>query len=362
MEQPSVAVVVVNYNGLELLKNCLKSLERTTYANFQVIVVDNASTDGSTDFVQKHCQRSVRLVQNERNLGFCAANNIALRQTDTKYVVLLNNDTEVEPAWLVELVRVAEADPTIGALQPKIRSLRNREQFEYGGAAGGLIDVYGYPFCRGRVFNTVERDQGQYDTVMDAFIAMGAAMFLRRSVLDETGLFDESYFAFFEETDLSWRIRLRGYKIRCIPSSVIYHVGGATAPYNEPRRAYLLHRNGLITLLANYSLGNLLRFLPLRLLFEFANIFYYLGRAPKCALAPPRSLLWIIAHPQTVWAKRRRAQRLRKLSDRDILRNMATRSILIQYFLHGKKTFSELKGLPTLHADENVSRPVVHKG
>ncbi|NQT48847.1 MAG: glycosyltransferase family 2 protein [Chloroflexi bacterium] len=344
--QPRVSVMILHHDGVEILDNCLKSVLKTDYGNYEVTVIDNGSTDGTVDLIRQNYSNSINFIRNGENLGFCVAYNRVLMQTSADYVALLNDDTEVEPNWLKELVSVAESDSSIAAVQAKVLSLRDRRYFEYNGAAGNLLDIYGYPVCMGRVFETAEEDKGQYDQVVDIFYASGPATFIRRSVLEETGLFDEAYFAHFDEVDLGWRMHLRGYRVKSAPKAVVYHLGGATLAYGSPRKAYLNHRNSLVTLIKNYSVKNLLRVLPLRLALEFVSTGHYMVKSPRCALAPLKSLLWIIAHLPSILRKRREVQRLRKVSDDEILKKMVTRSCVIQYFLMGRKTYFELKGLP----------------
>lgn len=345
MQQPRVTIIIVNYNGMKFLDNCLKSLKKILYPNYCVIVVDNGSTDGSVDFIRKNYPDYVTLVQNKENLGFLKANNRVLESNlDSDYVLLLNNDTEVEPDWLKELVAVAESDPLIAALQPKLRSLRDREVFDYNGAAGGYLDKYGYTVCRGRVFDTIERDTGQYEDICEVFWAGGSAIFIRQKVLSETGLMDEDFIAHFDEIDLCWRMRLVGYKVLYVPSAVVYHFGGGTP---NPQKAYLNQRNNLLTLIKNYSLGNALKYVTGRILFDIINIGYALLRKDfNWVKAILKSFLWIATHPRLIARKRKSVQQIRNVPEADIMRLVMKKSVIIQYFLQGRKTYTRLKGLP----------------
>ena len=223
-----VSVVILNWNGLEMLQRFLpKVVEYSQGEDVEVCVADNASTDASCAWVEKNYP-DVRLVALDQNYGFAEGYNRALQQVEAEYVVLLNSDVEVTPHWLEPLLAYMDAHPEVAACQPKIRSERHKEYFEYAGAAGGFIDKYGYPFCRGRIFDVVERDESQYDTIQSIFWATGAALFIRLKDYQEAGGLDARFFAHMEEIDLCWRLRSRGRQLVCIPQSVVYHVGAAT--------------------------------------------------------------------------------------------------------------------------------------
>ena len=200
MNDPLVEIIILTLNGKEDTIKCLRSLERTRYSNFRVSVVDQNSTDGTPDLIARDFP-SVNLIRLKENRGFCGGNNLVLRESKADYCVLLNNDTEQDPDWLSALVRVAEQDPTVASLQPKVLSMREPEKLEYAGAAGGFMDIYGYPICQGRVFDQLEEDHGQYDESRDIFWSCGVAMFLRMSVLRKVGVLDELMFIYAEELD-----------------------------------------------------------------------------------------------------------------------------------------------------------------
>lgn len=336
--QPKVSIIIVHYNGIKILENCLNSLKNTNYKNYEVIVVDNNSSDESVDFIKNNYLNYLSLIQNKENLGFAVGNNVALKTVKSDYVVLLNNDTEVEENWLNELVKIAESDSSIGALQPKLLSLKNPKFFDYSGAAGGYLDRYGYAICRGRVFDSIEKDTGQYNDMVEIFWAGGAAIFLRNKVLSETGLLDEDFYAHFEEIDLCWRIHLKGYKIMNVPASVVYHLSGGTP---NPKKLFLNHRNSLLTLLKNYSFENLCIYFPIRLGFEFITLAYAVSKNDiKWVGAIVRSQIWIFMHISLIMQKRRETQKLRVISD-DMLSNIIfKKSIVISYFLRGKKVWN----------------------
>ena len=250
MVQPSVAVVILNWNGKKFLEQFLPSVLNGTYANYKVIVADNASDDDSVSFLQQKYP-SVEIILNPSNEGFAKGYNTALKQVEAAYYVLLNSDVEVTPGWIEPIIELMESDKKIGACQPKILSFNNKSAFEYAGASGGWIDSFGYPFTRGRVFDVCEKDMGQYDEVAPCFWATGASMFVRSDVYHEMNGLDEYFFAHQEEIDLCWRMQLFGYKIYVQPKSVVYHVGGGTLPKGNSRKVFLNFRNNLIMLAKN---------------------------------------------------------------------------------------------------------------
>ena len=250
MVQPSVAVVILNWNGKKFLEQFLPSVLDATYANCKIIVADNASDDDSVSFLQQKYP-SVEIILNPSNEGFAKGYNTALKQVEAAYYVLLNSDVEVTPGWIEPIIELMESDKKIGACQPKILSFNNKSEFEYAGASGGWIDSFGYPFTRGRVFDVCEKDMGQYDDATPCFWATGAAMFVRSDVYHEMNGLDEYFFAHQEEIDLCWRMQLFGYKIYVQPKSVVYHVGGGTLPKGNSRKVFLNFRNNLIMLAKN---------------------------------------------------------------------------------------------------------------
>ncbi len=248
-----VAVVILNWNGRDMLKQFIpRVLDCSVTEDVAVYVVDNGSTDDSVDILRSFFP-GVRLIVFDENLGFAGGYDRALRQIEATYVVLLNSDVEVTPDWLSPLVTYMETHPEVAACQPKIRSWKEKERFEYAGAAGGFIDRYGYPFCRGRILNTVETDRGQYDTVVPVCWATGAALFIRRADYLAAGGLDERFFAHMEEIDLCWRLWTAGKEIVCIPRSVVYHVGGGTLQADSPHKTFLNFRNNLLMIYKNLS-------------------------------------------------------------------------------------------------------------
>ena len=274
-----LSVVILNWNGVGMLQKFLpKVVQYSKGEGVEVCVADNGSTDESVTWLRAHCP-DVRLIVLDKNHGFADGYNKALQQVEAEYVVLLNSDVEVTPHWLEPMLMYMDAHPDVAACQPKIRAERNKAYFEYAGAAGGYIDCYGYPFCRGRIFDVVEKDQGQYDDVVPIFWATGAALFIRLKDYRETGGLDGRFFAHMEEIDLCWRLHSRGRGIVCIPQSVVYHVGAATLKKENPRKTFLNFRNNLLMLYKNLPDKELKKVLFVRGILDWvaAVVFYLKG-------------------------------------------------------------------------------------
>ncbi|HEY9259040.1 glycosyltransferase family 2 protein [Chitinophaga sp.] len=247
---PSVAVVILNWNGKSFLEKFLPSVCRSTYGNLQLVLADNASSDDSVAFVAQHYPQ-IRIVRNARNDGFAGGYNDALQHVEADIYVLLNQDVEVEAGWIEPVVALMQEDSRIAACQPKMRAYKDPEEFEYAGAAGGWMDILGYTFCRGRILYTTEKDLGQYDDVQDIFWATGAALFIRSACFHQVNGFDRDFFAHMEEVDLCWRLQRAGYRICYCPQSTVFHVGGGSLPQGNPRKLYLNFRNNLMMLWKN---------------------------------------------------------------------------------------------------------------
>ena len=252
-----VAVIILNWNGEKLLREFLPSVVANTDTSIaDVIVADNGSTDGSRELLRKEFPQ-VKLLEFDENLGFAGGYNRALRETGYRYTLLLNSDVETPAGWLTPLHNFMEAHPDAAACQPKILSYKQKEKFEYAGAAGGFIDRNGYPYCRGRIFDTVEDDNGQYDIPIEVFWATGAALMVRTDLYEKAGGLDERFFAHMEEIDLCWRLLLMGHTLWCVPASHVYHLGGGSLPAANPRKTYLNFRNNLLLLHKNLPAADL---------------------------------------------------------------------------------------------------------
>ena len=263
MSIPKVAIVILNWNGRKYLEQFLPSVLSTNYTNYEVIIADNGSSDDSILFLEEN-YAGLQLIRFKENHGFAQGYNEALKLVESDYYVLLNSDVEVSGGWLQPMIDLLENDKNIAACQPKILSYNNNRVFEYAGAAGGWLDKYGYPFAKGRVFDIVEEDKGQYDQSEPIFWASGAALFIRSAVFHEMKGFDEYFFAHQEEIDLCWRIQLAGYKIYSCPLSVVYHIGGGTLPRGNSLKTYLNFRNNRIMLSKNLPFSKKIWIIPAR--------------------------------------------------------------------------------------------------
>jgi hypothetical protein len=264
---PRVSVIIVSWNALPLLRQCLPSVVATDYPDIEIILADNASTDGSAAWVREHYP-TVNVVQHPENWLFCKGNNEAVPHATGDYILFLNNDVEVPPGWLHPLVETMEQDERVGAVQPKLLQYDDRSQFEYAGAAGGYLDRLGYPFARGRIFFNTEPDHGQYNATRPIFWATGAAIMLRRAALDEVGLFDERFEMHMEEIDLCWRLQRHGYRVRSVPASTAYHIGGGSLSQGNVRKVYYNFRNSLLMLYKNLPPSEWRRVFPQRVAFD----------------------------------------------------------------------------------------------
>lgn len=262
-----VAVVILNWNGRKLLEQFIPSVVRHSTGDVRVYLADNHSDDDSIAYVRQH-HPEVEIVALDRNWGFAAGYNRALEQISAEYYVLLNSDVEVTEGWIAPIVQLLDANPTIAACQPKIRSWRQKDEFEYAGAAGGYIDKWGYPFCRGRIFHVFEKDQGQYDDVREIFWASGAALFIRADKYHEVGGLDEDFFAHMEEIDLCWRLKNNGYTVYFHPGALVYHVGGGTLLMGTPRKTFLNFRNNLQLMSKNLPKRKFLPLIFLRMILD----------------------------------------------------------------------------------------------
>lgn len=277
MSKPLVSIIILNFNGLTDTFKCLNSLKKTKYKNIEIIVIDNGSENNEAINIKARFGNFIQIYRLNKNKGFTGGNNWALKKTQGKYIVLLNNDTTVESSWLDPLVEKMDSDKKIAVAQPKIRMLNKKNYFDYAGAAGGYIDKYGYPFTRGRIFNTQEKDIGQYDNECDIFWASGSACIIRKSFINKVGgLFNPNLFNYMEEIDFCWRCWRKGYRVVFVPKSLIYHKGAATAGKNIVQKRFWEHRNNLYILLRNLERKNLLKILPVRFFLELITYVYYI--------------------------------------------------------------------------------------
>jgi GT2 family glycosyltransferase len=335
-------VVVPHWNGEGILRRCLRSLRKTRRVRFEILVVDNASTDGSVEMVRREFPE-VRIVRSPVNLGFAGGCNLGIRRSESPYIALFNNDAEATRDWLRPLIEALENDRRLAAVQPKMLSIRDPRKFDYCGASGGEMDVFGYPFARGRIFDSIETDKGQYDDSKSVFWATGAATVLRRSTLDRIGLMDESFFAHMEEIDLNWRMHCAGFQAAVIPSAVVFHQTGGTLSNARFRKIFLNHRNNLVMMAKNLSVTALLWILPLRLLLEFSTCFGALALGqPKRAAAVPAAFIGFLRRVPSILRERKRLASLRTIEESLLFHRMYRGSIVVDYFLGGVREYSKL--------------------
>ena len=341
-QSPDVATVVLNYNGKEFLQRFIPFFKSNRYQNEKIYIVDNASTDGSVRWLRSDVT-GVETLLLTKNEGYAGGYNTALAKIKAKYLALVNSDVEITPQWLQPIIEMMEKDETIGAVQPKILSESKRGYFEYAGAAGGYMDALGYPFCRGRILQQIERDTGQYDHAPEIFWASGAAFVVRKELFDEVGGFDADYFAHQEEIDLAWRLQLKKYRIMCCTDSVVYHVGGGTLQYDTPQKIYLNFRNNLITLFKYLPGIDLFWILLFRWFLDgLAGLRFLAYGQFSNAFAIVRAHFYIYGHIRTIFAKRRKAESLYQLISLPDLNGVYQGSIIMDYYLRLKRKFSDL--------------------
>ncbi|TCV18604.1 hypothetical protein EDC17_10105 [Sphingobacterium alimentarium] len=271
---PKVSVVILNWNGRFFLEKFLPSVYNSTYPNIEFVIGDNGSTDDSLDFVKANYPQ-IRIIQNDQNYGFAGGYNKVLEQVQTDYYILLNSDVEVTTHWIEPVIEMMERENYVAA-QPKIRAFHKKTHFEHAGGAGGYLDKWGYPFCRGRILHVTEEDRGQYDTEEEIFWATGAALFIKSSAWREAQGFDADFFAHMEEIDLCWRLKRLGHKIGYCPKSTVYHVGGGTLQTSNPKKTYLNFRNNLFMLHKNLPLGQALGIIFIRFWLDLLALIHFL--------------------------------------------------------------------------------------
>lgn len=336
-----IAIVILNWNTRTHLETFLPSLIRNTDLNQNTLVVaDNGSTDDSIAFLRQHYPQII-LIQLDRNYGFAGGYNLALKQIQASYYVLINSDIEVTENWLQPLITVMDNSARTAACMPKLLSYVERSSFEYAGAAGGYIDYLGFPFCRGRIFQSVEVDVNQYNGLHEIFWATGACMVIRAEVFHQLGGFDSYFFAHQEEIDLCWRIYHAGYNILCNTDSVVYHLGGGTLPKTNPRKTFLNFRNNLILLYKNLPKGNLFPIFFSKLVLDgMAGIYFLMEGKPKDTLAVIKGHFHFYGYV----LRHRIANRPEYSNSLPIYR----KSIVWQYFFCKKRKYAELPDLPGL--------------
>jgi len=335
-----VSIVILNWNGLQHLERFLPALLRfTIHPGAELVVADNGSTDDSLPFLRKEYP-SIRIIELEKNYGFSGGYNRALEQIDASYVLLLNSDIEVTEGWLEPMLELMESDPAVAACTPRILDFKRKSHFEYAGAAGGYLDSFGYPFCRGRIFDHLEEDKGQYNDATDLFWGSGACLMVRSDLFWESGGLDEQFFAHMEEIDLCWRLQRMAYRIRYVPSSTVYHVGGATLQRGNPFKTFLNFRNNLLLLYKNLPARKRGKILFSRMILDgISALRFLLQGAFKDFWAVFRAHLAFYGMKSSY----RGIKNKNKYHENDVIvAGIYPRSIVVDFFLRNRRRFSDL--------------------
>lgn len=335
------AVVILNWNGKIFLEKFLETVKKCSPADTSgIFIADNGSSDGSLNYI-KNQHPGIKVIDLGKNHGFAEGYNRALNQIEADYYVLLNSDIEVSKGWLERVIEYMDKNPEVAACQPKILSYNSRDTFEYAGAAGGFIDKYGYPFCRGRIMNYLEKDKGQYNNIKQVFWASGACLFIRSSAWKESGGFDAEFFAHMEEIDLCWRLNNAGKKIMYIPSSEVFHVGGGTLSYDSPRKIYLNFRNNLYLLYKNLPAGKRRKILFIRMILDGLAAIRFL------LILKPGAFYSILKAHRDYYRNRNKLKKaeipVHKDNSLSYNKLIFNKSIVFAYFFRRKKRFSDLK-------------------
>ena len=338
MIEPSVAVIILNWNGKALLSRFLPGIVKSDYTNLQLIVGDNASTDDSVNFIRSNFP-TVHIIQNDQNYGFAEGYNRIIDQVEAEYYILLNSDVDVPENWIRPVILAMETDVRIAAAQPKIKWYNDKSKFEYAGGAGGFMDINAFPFCRGRMFDQLETDLGQYNDQKEIFWASGAAFFIKKAQWQQSGGLDPDLFAHMEEIDLCWRLKNLGYKIICCPDAEVYHVGGGTLDAGNPYKVFLNFRNNLMIMQKNLPFGEALWKLPLRFCIDFVAWLQFLLKGDiKFAIAISKAHYQFIMSLKKTASKRGRAH-LPYTSHTGVYLS----SVVWSFFIKGVRSFSQLK-------------------
>jgi GT2 family glycosyltransferase len=330
---PVISIIILNHNGMKYIQQCIESVLKSEYDNFELLVVDNDSTDKSLDIIKTEFNDDdrIKVIRSNKNLGFAAGNNIGARHAKGDYIVLLNIDTLVHPKWLRELITVMECDPAIGVAQPKLLLLDNKSLFD---SAGDYLDFYGFSFRRGGEW--LEKDVGQYDTIHDIFSARGAALVTRKEIVQQIGLFDDDYFLDFEDIDFCWRVRLYGKRVVFVPNSIVYHKGaGISSQASFDIKGIHPSKNIVMTIIKNYNTINMVKYgIAIHILSFFTGFFiieqFILRRDHKLMRIRHRvqAYIWLVRNIKKLQAKRRCIQNdIRKVSDSEIMKYMLKTSI-----------------------------------
>ncbi len=335
-----IAIVILNWNGVKLFPDFLPSIiEHSQGDNIEIIVADNGSTDNSLDYLKDNFP-SITLMDLKNNYGFAKGYNVALQQIEADYFILINSDVKVKKGWIEPCIKQFENDEKVVAVQPKVRSYNEPEYFEYAGAAGGFIDKFGYPFCRGRILNKVEKDESQYNQSSEIFWATGACMFVRAKAFKNAGGFDAGFWAHMEEIDLCWRLKNKGYKIIYEPQSTILHLGGGSLPYNDPRKVFLNFRNNLFMLYKNLPKQKFPQILLFRMVLDgVAAVKFLLGMEFKSFGAVLKAHIDFYKNLPLLAKKRKELKKQVIVNNHE---QMFPHSIMWKFFIQKKCKFTDL--------------------
>ena len=339
--EPKVAVVILNWNGEKLLTEFLPSVVAHSQApDVEIVVADNGSTDGSVNLLREQFP-AVRILLLDENYGFARGYNEALKKVKASYVLLLNSDVEVVAGWLDPMVSLLDTNPEIAAVQPKILSYQQKDFFEYAGAAGGFLDRFGFPFCRGRILNVTEKDTGQYNQLSDIFWGSGAALLIRSEVFHRAGGFDPDFWAHMEEIDLCWRVHSMGFRVVYCPGSHVFHVGGGSLPYSHPKKLFLNFRNNLWLLYKNLPAEKLFTILFMRLIFDG------MAALKLAAEGNIRGFFSVLrAHLlfyRSIPALNRKRNHNRRIGQLLIPKVMYSKSMIVNFYFRKKTRYSDLE-------------------
>ena len=342
MPNSKVSVIIPHWNGIDILKDCLESLSKSSYPNLETIVVDNASTDGSSEWLSNNYP-DINLIQNTKNHGYAGGCNIGAEQSSGDYLIFLNNDTVHNEDFIERLADFLNLNPQVSAVQPKILNYFDRNKFDYAGGGGGWIDILGFPFARGRLFLNIETDKNQYEKIRPIFWASGTALMIRKKHFHQLGGFDNTFFAHQEEIDLCWKIHLSGNQVWSIPGAVVFHKNAVTLPMFSRLKQYLNHRNSMLMILSNYSLPMSVYLVPIRIALEFIALIYALICLDiNHFVGIIQSFVWIITHPHVIIKRRFQVRKIRKVKDSEVVQSMYWGSIVFDYYIKRIKKSSDI--------------------
>ena len=341
---PNISIIIPHYNNYTILKECIDSLTKINFNDYEIIIVDNNSSDNSAQRIKKEFSQII-LHQLNKNIGYAGACNKGANISNGEYLLFINNDTTHDLNFLKILFEKIKSNNKIAAVQPKVKSIKNTEYFDYAGASGGYIDYLVFPFTRGRIFHTIEKDNMQYDDSKKIFWASGVCFITKKELFMQLKGFDQSLFSHMEEIDYCWKCNLAGYECWVEPKSIVYHHGGKTLQYHSAQKTYLNHRNSMILLLTNYQLSLSLFLFPIRIILEIVSSFYDLLRFKILHFfAHYRAILYLLFNINHLNKRRQLIAKIRKLPDKFLFESniILNESIVKKYFIFGKNKFNQV--------------------